>query len=84
MEGWLNLGFLVKLKSFVYPFIAGLKNSSNKKKKKKLLVFLFLLRELSNKSGCFIKHTSCNLTTFGCLRSFKVAISLLICSNYNN
>jgi hypothetical protein len=34
MEGWLNLGFLVKLKSFVYPFIAGLKNSSNKKKKK--------------------------------------------------
>jgi hypothetical protein len=35
IEGWLNLGFLVKLKSFVYPFIAGFKNSSNNKNKKK-------------------------------------------------
>jgi hypothetical protein len=25
------------------------------------------------------KNTSCNLTTLGCLRSFKVAISLFIC-----
>jgi hypothetical protein len=41
IEGWLNLGFLVKLKSFVYPFIAGFKNSSNNKKKKNSLYFCF-------------------------------------------